>query len=454
MVNNSKSKIISLVVGVLVLLGLNNNVAVVVVNGFVVPKVRLHQEYARTILKYQQDAYQGYTGVRPILADQQSASLFTEDYYGAHVGIRPMVGGGSMVPSAPTTPRRQRRMSQGPSSPIPQQPQPRVYGASTGNNYQYDNTMSLTTVQGGSRRTFHHSPHYQGAPTTQTTTSQDIYLQSDGNRPVEAEYEVWQGPDHTASRVRVYSEDGGLRPFRAVVHDRGSYYHNSGHGHTVSVRNAGPMEFPLVTSVGYQPQQQQQLQPYLNANSQISTFMDSNVRSPYPYDTLHGRTPSRRGGGSTVTVQGGALKTWSFRHDVSSVQVTLSTEGLPLCAIVEHCGVDNHVKQVAEIHQDDGARRPFVATIATPGGSGDTIAIRNTGPLEFPITATVEPLQSHSNHHHHTHVTGGTSARAMALRNSNHHQHQYQYQNIYSGDYRSNYRGTNYAQYRNGVYVW
>lgn len=50
-----------------------------------------------------------------------------------------------------------------------------------------------------------------------------------------------------------------------------------------------------------------------------------------------------------------------------------------------------HIKQVAEIYNDNGQTRPFAAIVDTPGGS-NTIAIYNEGPMEYPIRVVVEPI--------------------------------------------------------------
>lgn len=45
------------------------------------------------------------------------------------------------------------------------------------------------------------------------------------------------------------------------------------------------------------------------------------------------------------------------------------------------------------VYVEDASVRPFNAIIATPRGS-NAIAIRNTSPLEFPLTAGVEPAEN------------------------------------------------------------
>jgi hypothetical protein len=91
------------------------------------------------------------------------------------------------------------------------------------------------------------------------------------------------------------------------------------------------------------------------------------------------------------TVQGGSLKTFSLPYSVNAVQVTITSDGLPVNAKVELWGTSSHIKQLAEVYNDNGQTRPFAAIIDVPGGE-NTIAVRNTGPLEYPIKVVVEPV--------------------------------------------------------------
>jgi len=195
-------------------------------------------------------------------------------------------------------------------------------------------------VQGGSLRTW----SYRSPAVEQV----QVVLSTEG-RPLDADIELWHGPDNTPCKMRVYVENGQLRPFSAVVETpRGP--------NTVAIRNIGQIEFPIAANV-----------------------VANNVDQPSPECAS-----------SSMTVQGGALRTYPFDPSVDSVQVLLKTDGRPLNARIELLQGPNNNKQVIELYTEDGCDRPFFCFLATPG-SGNVVRIVNTAPVEFPMTASVIP---------------------------------------------------------------
>jgi len=89
-----------------------------------------------------------------------------------------------------------------------------------------------------------------------------------------------------------------------------------------------------------------------------------------------------------VQVQGGTLKTCSFGEDVERVTVLMKTQGGPLYANVELWRGPS-IPQRMSIYLEDGSINPFRAVIETPSTT-NTIAIRNTASMEFPLTTAVE----------------------------------------------------------------
>lgn len=89
-------------------------------------------------------------------------------------------------------------------------------------------------------------------------------------------------------------------------------------------------------------------------------------------------------------VQGLSLETWTFPSlNTERILVQLKTDGRPLTAHVEMWhGPDNTVQKV-DAYVEDGALRTFQIVMEAPQGS-NTVAVRNTGHVEFPLHARVE----------------------------------------------------------------
>jgi hypothetical protein len=202
------------------------------------------------------------------------------------------------------------------------------------------NAPAPILVQGGTLKTWSYA-----SPAVERV---QVALRTEG-RPLDADIELWQGPDNTPVKMRVYSEDGDVRPFNAVIETPSA-------PNTVAIRNIGQIEFPLAAS--------------MIANDVVEPI--SNFAA------------------TSTTVQGGALRTYPFGPDVQRVEVMLKTDGRPLNARIELLQGPNNNKQVIELYADDGLSRPFFAIIDT-AGSGNVVRIVNTAPIEFPMIASVQP---------------------------------------------------------------
>eukprot|EP00546_Thalassionema_frauenfeldii_P014265 CAMPEP_0178912888 /NCGR_PEP_ID=MMETSP0786-20121207/10525_1 /TAXON_ID=186022 /ORGANISM="Thalassionema frauenfeldii, Strain CCMP 1798" /LENGTH=253 /DNA_ID=CAMNT_0020585545 /DNA_START=31 /DNA_END=789 /DNA_ORIENTATION=+ len=170
------------------------------------------------------------------------------------------------------------------------------------------------TVQGGSLKTWAFS-----SPAVERV---QVVLKTEG-RPLDADVELWAGPDNTPHKMRVYVENGATRPFSAVLETpRGP--------NTIAVRNIGQLEFPMAAQI--------------EAVSAAGPLGDMASIDHGP-----------------MTIQGGALRTYPFDPHVESIQILLKTDGRPLNARVELLQGPNNNKQVIELYTEDGLDRPFYA---------------------------------------------------------------------------------------------
>jgi len=197
-------------------------------------------------------------------------------------------------------------------------------------------------VQGGTLKTW----TYQNPNVEQV----QVILTTEG-RPLDANIELYNGPDNTPVKMQVYVEDGRLTPFSCVVET--PRYPN-----TVAIRNTGQMVFPFTADV----------------------LAGVDVDQPSENCCLAASSP----------VQGGALRTYPFDPTVDSVEVLLTTDGRPLNARIELLQGPNNNKQVIDVYTEDGLDRPFFCILETPG-SGTVVRVVNTGPMEFPIAACLVP---------------------------------------------------------------
>jgi hypothetical protein len=159
-----------------------------------------------------------------------------------------------------------------------------------------------------------------------------VVLKTDG-RPLDADVALWQGPDNTPHKMRIYVEDGAERPFHTVIEcPRGP--------NTVQIRNIAQLEFPLSAHV---------IAEDSSTAGVLPTAMSIELSS------------------EPMTIQGGALRTYPFDQDVDSVCILLKTDGRPLNSRIELLQGPNNNKQVIEVYTEDGLERPFFMVIETPG---------------------------------------------------------------------------------------
>lgn len=193
--------------------------------------------------------------------------------------------------------------------------------------------------------------------TTSSIERVQVVLKTEG-RPLNADIDLWQGPDNTPQKMSVYIEDGAKRPFCGVIETPRD-------PNAVAIRNTGQQEFPLYASV------------------------EADVKGSADFGPVIKKLAES---GTSQIIQGGALKTHTFAPTVGSVQILLKTDGRPLNARIELLQGPNNIKQVIELYTEDGQERPFFAIIETPG-TGNVVRILNTATVEYPLNASVEPYR-------------------------------------------------------------
>jgi len=204
-----------------------------------------------------------------------------------------------------------------------------------------------------------------------------LHLSTEG-RPLNANIELWQGPDNTPQIMDIYVEDGALRPFNAVLGTP-----RSG-PNAIAIRNTANIEFPLSARVEG------------NVEKEIASSNNDGYSMGYssaPVGSIGLSELTRRLSqvGYPKVIQGGAITTIPFPPKVGSVQILIRTDGRPLNARIEMLQGPNNNKVVMDIYSEDGMERPFYAVIETPG-VGNVVRVVNTATVEFPLTAIVEPF--------------------------------------------------------------
>jgi hypothetical protein len=118
----------------------------------------------------------------------------------------------------------------------------------------------------------------------------------------------------------------------------------------------------------------------------------------YGYQRGPGGSPA-----PVAEIAGETLRTWAYEDAfIEQVQVDLTTGGRPLNATVEVWNGAGNTPIKARVYSEDGEIRPFSATLETPRGPS-TVAVRNTGQVDFPMAAQVDdqyilrPSMEHQN---------------------------------------------------------
>ena len=226
----------------------------------------------------------------------------------------------------------------------------------TASGSEITTTSPIIPVQGGTQRTLSFA--------TSSIERVSLSLIGNNNRPLNAQVELWQGPDNKPQRMSVFSEDGTKYPVSLAIETPGS-------GNAISLKNTSPMEFPLAAGVDAEINDQE------NSGYQNDSGINWTMKTLSEVST-----PSILQGDSGV-------RTYPFGNNVESVQVLLKTDGGPMNARIELTQGPNNIKQIIEVYSEDGNRRPCYAVFETPGNLEYVVRVVNTSPMEFPLTAYV-----------------------------------------------------------------
>merc|ERR1719389_733361 len=172
-----------------------------------------------------------------------------------------------------------------------------------------------------------------------------VAVTSEG-RPVNADIQLWLGPDWTPFSLKAYSEDGKLRPIQTLVGTRNK-------AAMIEVRNVGAYEFPFKAASNY-------------AEGVMAT-----VPQEIPATTAGER------------VDGGALRSFPLSPETDQLEVVLNTEGKQLNARIELLNAPNNPKQTFEVFTNNGELNSLCVCFNTPD-AGNTVRIVNLAPVEFP----------------------------------------------------------------------
>mmetsp|Transcript_903 Transcript_903/g.1401 ORF Transcript_903/g.1401 Transcript_903/m.1401 type:complete len:256 (+) Transcript_903:1-768(+) len=123
-------------------------------------------------------------------------------------------------------------------------------------------------------------------------TEREAYMQSQNEfSPLDSDFELWKGPNKTPHRVKITSDDGGIRPFKAD-----------------DAQNKGKTESPV-----------------------------NERKEP------------------VMVIYGGSFRTIPLEQNVTSAVVHLETKGMPLMASVELLHGSEDAKQIALVENESGS---------------------------------------------------------------------------------------------------
>lgn len=172
-----------------------------------------------------------------------------------------------------------------------------------------------------------------------------VALKSSG-RPVNADVQLWIGPDWTPVKVNIHSEDGKEFPVQTLIGTRNK-------AANLEVKNTGPYTMPLDSAVSYA------ISPLADAREDIAKETEGRY------------------------IEGGSKYIKSFDPTVDQLHCLLKTNGMQLNAKLELLQGPNNVKLEFEVFTNNGLLNSLFVVFDTPG-EGYAIRVKNLAPMEYP----------------------------------------------------------------------
>jgi len=169
-----------------------------------------------------------------------------------------------------------------------------------------------------------------------------VAVDSEG-RPVNADLQLWIGPDWTPFTLKAYSEDGKERPIQTLIGTRNK-------SAMIEVRNTGEYEFPFKAAANYAKGAMVKENPPTTAGERVD---------------------------------GGALRSYPIDASAEKLEVVLNTDGRQLNARIEVLNAPNNPKQTYEVFTNNGELSSLRVCFNIPD-AGNTVRIVNLAPVEFP----------------------------------------------------------------------
>jgi len=228
-------------------------------------------------------------------------------------------------------------------------------------DWTFNQISPIVRIEGNTRHTFSFQDESREVV--------QVALRSPNSRPVDADIELWIGPDWTPLKIQCHTEDGAKLPIQSLVGTRNKLSN-------VEIRNVGVYNFPIDATCAYA------INPLAEERETIQSDVDG------------------------VYCEGGSIKMWPITTNVDQVEVLITTQGKMLNCMIEFLNGPNNVKVKYQIFTNNGELNSLFLVFDTPG-VGNSLRIRNLAPVEFPCEFFVKPTKTSAKEQGMDPVIGG-----------------------------------------------